>query len=366
MVIYTSVITEELSFEPTYHIMTVPVCALCYTDIERAVEEVTSGAACQHTLHASCVRTRLSLDRLSDAVTAVAASCPVCNPPGLMDTLTSINSRLEKIDSLVNAVKQFDEKVDKLAADNVVFRSELDEVEESVSRVKGDLVKVVKDTDSHAARLQHVEAQLAGGPSTSSGLPGSVQSTLLHLACRDMANQLMIRRVHEITEDPSAATEDLKEFVVRLGLALGVQSLSTDVIRVERLGRKPRGKRRSMAPGQSQPAERTLLVELSSRARCLDLIAAKKAVPNLCASQVAAWYPASKVYINHRYPAQLHQLRDEVLNCFPARLPKSVWIQDEAVLIRVDGSSNCASLFQYPSGRPERASWWWCGLIFGQ
>lgn len=205
--------------------------------------------------------------------------------------------------------------------------------------LKGISQMVVKDSDSHAARLQHVEAQVASMPSTSSGLPVSVQSTLLHLACRDMATQLVIRGVPETAEDPNAVTEDLKEFVVRLGLALGVQSLSADVVRVERLGKKPRSKRRSQAPGQAPPATRTVLVELSSRARCLDLITAKKAVPNLCASQIAAWYPPSKVYINHRYPAQLHQLRNDVLKRFPALLPKSVWIQDEAVLIRVNAAS---------------------------
>lgn len=120
-------------------IMAIPICALCYTDIERKLEEVTAGAGCKHALHASCVRTRLGLDRLADAAKAVASTCPVCHPPGLLDTIVSINLRLGKIDTLVNDVKQLNDKVDKLAADNVAFKSELEDVKESVSRVKGDL-----------------------------------------------------------------------------------------------------------------------------------------------------------------------------------------------------------------------------------
>lgn len=315
------------------------ICALCYTDIEKAPEGVTTAAKCTHSYHLWCVMTRLGLERKKDAAAAVADSCPVCQPAGLVSTLQSINARLgsideasQKIDTLVGSLQVLDGKVDKLSAENAAFKAELSEIRDSVGTIRGELDNVVKDAASCITRLQAVETQLSNGPS-SSGLSPADQAMLLNLACRDVANQLVISDVPETVENPD------KEFVMRISIALELNLSSVDILRVERMGImvERRRKRSSLAPNSDRPRARAILLELSTRAHCVEVISAKKRKPNLCAS--AAWYPKSKVDINHRHPGQLCQLRTAVLERFPALQPRSVWIHDEAVFFKKDDTA---------------------------
>lgn len=337
---YSSVLSPELT-------TTKPICALCYTDIDKASDGVTTTAKCKHSCHVWCVMTRLGLERRKDAAAAVADSCPVCQPAGLISTLQSINARLgcldetsKKIDPLVGNLQVLDAQVDKLSAENAAFKAELSEVRGSVVTIRGELDNVVKDTASTISRLQAVETQLASG-SSSSGLSLADQATLLHLACRDVANQLVISGVPEAVENPDSPAEDLKELVMRLSIALELNLSSTEILRAERMGRKVerRRKRTSLAPDSGRPRSRAILLEMSTRTRCDEIIAAKKRHPNLCASTIASWYPKNKVDVNHRHPAQLHKLRSDILKRFPDLQPRSVWIHDEAVYFKKDNTS---------------------------
>lgn len=142
-----------------------------------------------------------------------------------------------------------------------------------------------------------------------------------------MANQLIINGL------PENENEDTKALVSFTLNALGTRHRNTEIVFARRIGRA----QPSSGPvrhGNTSSGSRSIVVGLKTPDTCSEVIDAKKNKPNITAKQVNSLFPDSKLYINRRQPAQLHQLRDNVLKTFPRIDRRHVWIANSAVYIR--------------------------------
>ncbi|XP_068994256.1 uncharacterized protein [Neodiprion pinetum] len=139
------------------------------------------------------------------------------------------------------------------------------------------------------------------------------EAVLLCAACNQVSNQLIVNGL------PEADGENLKELAGTLIKALGIQSDNSEIVNAYRMGKKSRA--RGLSENGNSAASRSIVLMMKNNDCCRKVINAKKEKKNLTAKHVNPSFPESKIYVNHRQSAQLHQLRDQLRwRCLPKEL----------------------------------------------
>ncbi|KAH0555255.1 hypothetical protein KQX54_016488 [Cotesia glomerata] len=214
------------------------------------------------------------------------------------------------------------------------FGSQLNKVATEVEALCVDFNKLTANqaaTDAQVkavlARTNDLENRIVAVESNEVELKLSAadEAVILRAAFDQVAHQLVVSGL------PEEDGEDVKKLSRSLVGMLDPALDGDVVVDAFRIGKRRRivGSRRSDLAGP-----RLIIISLKSSDICKKVVEGKKAKPDLNAKQLGQSLPEVKVYVNFRQPAQLHQLRDRVLQKFPHVDRKHVWISDGAVFLR--------------------------------
>lgn len=298
-------------------------CALCFESISRSLPSVTSGAPCKHSFHEECLRVKLK-GKSHDIVAYTRDECPSCNV-----TDVTIKKLLEAINLKLDGLKTCEKKVDKLIENFGTLREDLKELKAAQKKTDADVASLGQRLDAVESRA--VEAKTA--------LSIADETVLLRAACDQVSNQLLVSGL------PETGNDDAKLLATALTDALETPLEPGVLVDAYRVGKRVRAKGVQREGGSA--GARSLVIVFNSKDFCKKLINAKKNKPNLTAKEIDRSLADKRIYVNHRHPVQLYQLRDRVLQAFPQVQRKHVWIADAAVFMRK--SEDCRPIKILPS-----------------
>lgn len=224
---------------------------------------------------------------------------------------------LESIDQKLDG---FGNKLNKVATEVEALRTDFNKLTANQAATNAKVEAVSARSDNLESHLDAVESNAAEFK-----LSAADEAVFLHAPCNQVAHQLVVSGLLEVDG------EDIKKLSNSLIRALDATLGQEELVEAFRVGKRHRviGSRRSGLAGP-----RSVVISLKSRESCKKVIEAKKSKPDLNAKQLDQSLPEVKVYVNHRQPAQLHQLRDHVLKAFPNVDRRHIWIADGAVFLR--------------------------------
>lgn len=296
-------------------------CGLCLKNISDASSAVQTKADCKHYFHDSCVKVRCCLPSKSRAAAKVQDCCPAC-VVDISPILTEIRDKLNKIDGVDKnvvdfgkkmdkfdkAIKSVNDKVDKLITDYGVLHKSVKELEVRVSKIEE--ARPVADNnllDEARAIAKNI-------------IDGDLESRTLQLESRSLEDELTITGIPELDG------EKLTEVVLKLTQVLKVPVTKTEIIYVERLGKK-----------KSNRNHRSVCVKFNSLKHVNECI---KGIKNNQV-KVGTLMPSVKppdadaaIYLHRRHPSALYKLRQEIRLKYTGIHPKNIWIAHAFVFVR--------------------------------